>query len=188
MIRRMISFVKLELTGMWKRPLPLAMLLLLGLLSIGLLAGGVQVSAGSTDVGGEKLAINAGFNLAFFDVVVSAIVVPFFAAVICGMPLLVDGDRKIQPLLLSTPLRHFEYAAGRFAGALAMLLMVIAGWQPLSRGRSTRAAPSAPVFRSSTIWPRCCCLPCRWRSLPVASRWRPVCSRGSRWPCSPCRW
>ncbi len=161
MIRRMISFVKLELTGMWKRPLPLAMLLLLGLLSIGLLAGGVQVSAGSTDVGGEKLAINAGFNLAFFDVVVSAIVVPFFAAVICGMPLLVDGDRKIQPLLLSTPLRHFEYAAGRFAGALAILLMVIAGWQlvqivafeswPLDPSRTVRTSFSlvnylAPVL------------------------------------------
>jgi hypothetical protein len=129
MIRRMLTFVKLELTGMWKRPLPLSMLLLLCLLSIGLLGGGVQVSAGSTDVGGDKLAINGGFNLAFFGVVVSAIVVPFFAAVICGMPLLVDGDRKIQPLLLSTPLRHLEYAAGRFFGALSILLMVIAGWQ-----------------------------------------------------------
>lgn len=161
MIRRLLAFVKLELSGMWKRPLPLVMILLLGLLTIGLLAGGVQVSVGSTDVGGEKLALNGGFNLAFFDVVVAAIVVPFFAAVICGMPLLVDGDRRIQPLLLSTPLRHVEYAAGRFAGAFAVLFMVIAGWQllqvvafeswPLDPSRSTRAAFSlwnylAPVL------------------------------------------
>lgn len=150
MIRRLLAFVKLELSGMWKRPLPLAMILLLGLLTIGLLAGGVQVSAGSTDVGGEKLAINGGFNLAFFDVVVSSIVVPFFAAVICGMPLLVDGDRGIQPLLLSTPLRHVEYAIGRFAAAFSVLTVVIVGWQvlqvvafeswPLDPSRSTRAA------------------------------------------------
>ena len=94
MTRRVLAFLKLDVGGMWKRPLPVIMMLLLGLLTIGLLGGGVQVSAGSTDVGGDKLAINGGFNIAFFDVVVSSIVVPFFAAVICGMPLLVDADRR----------------------------------------------------------------------------------------------
>ena len=120
------------------------------LLTIGLLGGGVQVSAGSTDVGGDKLAINGGFNIAFFDVVVSSIVVPFFAAVICGMPLLVDADRRIRPLLLATPLRHGEYACGRFVASMGVLAFVIAGWQlmqvvafeswPLDPSRTVRTA------------------------------------------------
>ena len=154
MIRRLLAFVKLELSGMWKRPLPLAMTLLLGLLTIGLLAGGVQVSAGSTDVGGEKLAVNGGFNLAFFDVVVSSIVIPFFAAVICGMPVLIDGDRRIQPLLLSTPLRHVEYAVGRFAAAFAVLTVVIVGWQLLQvvAFESWPLDPSQSMRTAFSLW------------------------------------
>ena len=150
MTHRVLAFLKLDVGGMWKRPLPVIMMLLLGLLTIGLLGGGVQVSAGSTDVGGDKLAINGGFNIAFFDVVVSSIVVPFFAAVICGMPLLVDADRRIRPLLLATPLRHGEYACGRFVASMGVLAFVIAGWQlmqvvafeswPLDPSRTVRTA------------------------------------------------
>ena len=150
MIRRLLAFVKLDAAGMWKRPLPVVMILLLGLFTIGLLGGGVQVSAGSTDVGGDKLAINGGFNIAFIDVVISSIVVPFLAAVVCGMPLLVDADRRIQSLLLATPLRHAEYAFGRFAGSLAVLAFVLVGWQvmqvvafetwPLDPSRTVRTA------------------------------------------------
>jgi hypothetical protein len=128
MITRILSFVRLELAGAWKRPMPIFMFLILTLLTLGLLAGNVQVSSGSTDVGGAKLAINGSFNLAFFDVVILAIVLPFFAAVACGMPLLVDSDRKISKLLLATPLSHGEYALARFLAAGAVLLAVLAGW------------------------------------------------------------
>ena len=128
MIRRILAFVRLELAGSWRRPMPIFMLLLLCLLTIGLLAGNVQVSSGSTDVGGSKLAINGAFNLAFFDVVIFSIVLPFFTAVACGMPLLVDSDRRITRLLLATPLSHVEYAAARFLAALAVLGVVLASW------------------------------------------------------------
>ncbi|MBM3953426.1 MAG: hypothetical protein FJ309_02190 [Planctomycetes bacterium] len=128
MIARILSFVRLELAGAWKRPMPIFMFAILALLTIGLLAGGVQISSGSTDVGGAKLAINGSFNLAFFDVVILAIVLPFFAAVACGMPLLVDSDRKIAKLLLATPLSHGEYALARFLAAAAVLAAVLAGW------------------------------------------------------------
>ena len=43
-----------------------------------------------------KLAINGGFNLAFVDCVIFALILPFFTAVACGMPLLGDGDRRIR--------------------------------------------------------------------------------------------
>jgi hypothetical protein len=128
MISRILSFVRLELAGAWKRPMPIFMFAILAFLTIGLLAGGVQISSGSTDVGGDKLAINGAFNLAFFDVVILSIVLPFFAAVACGMPLLVDSDRKISKLLLATPLSHGEYAVARFLAAAAVLTAVLAGW------------------------------------------------------------
>jgi hypothetical protein len=128
MIDRLLAFPRLELKSFWKRPLPVFMYAILALLSLGLVAGGVQVAAGSADTGGAKLAINGGFNLAFVDVVIFAIVLPFFAAVACGMPLLVDGDRRIQKLLTATPLSWQEYAWSRFLAALAVLGVVLAAW------------------------------------------------------------
>ena len=62
MIDRLLAFPRLELASFWKRPLPLFMYAILALLSLGLVAGGVQVAAGSADTGGAKLAINAGEN------------------------------------------------------------------------------------------------------------------------------
>ena len=128
MIDRLLAFPRLELASYWKRPLPLFMYAILTLLSLGLVAGGVQVSAGSADTGGAKLAMNGGFNLAFVDVIIFAIVLPFFAAVACGMPLLVDGDRQIQKLLTATPLSWQEYAWSRFLAAMAVLAAVLAAW------------------------------------------------------------
>jgi len=143
MINRLLAFPRLELASFWKRPLPVFMYAILTLLSLGLVAGGVQVSAGSADTGGAKLAMNSAFNLAFVDVIIFAIVLPFFAAVACGMPLLVDGDRRIQKLLTATPLSWQEYAWSRFLAALAVLGAVLAACssarsRSINPGRSTR--------------------------------------------------
>ncbi|MBU6277488.1 MAG: hypothetical protein KGQ61_12700 [Planctomycetes bacterium] len=62
MIARILSFVRLDLAGAWKRPMPIFMFVILTLLTLGLLAGNVQVSSGSTDVGGAKLAINGSLT------------------------------------------------------------------------------------------------------------------------------
>ena len=140
MIGRLLAFPRLELASFWKRPLPVFMYAILALLSLGLVAGGVQVAAGSADTGGAKLAINGGFNLAFVDVVIFAIVLPFFAAVACGMPLLVDGDRRIQKLLTATPLSWQEYAWSRFCAALAVL-----GALALAPAEPTPAAPDTSL-------------------------------------------
>ena len=128
MIGRILAFVRLELASAWKRPLPLFMFALLSLLSLGLVAGGVQISAGGTDTGAAKLAINGGFNLAFVDCVIFALILPFFTAVACGMPLLGDGDRRIQKLLVATPLSWQEYVWGRFLGAILLVAIVLGCW------------------------------------------------------------
>jgi hypothetical protein len=128
MIARILAFVRLEMAGNWRRPLPNFMFAILALLTIGLVAGNVKISTGSTDVGGAKTAINSGLNLTFVDVAILSIVLPFYAALACGMPLLVDADRKVSRLLLATPLGHGEYALARFLAATAGLGAVLAAW------------------------------------------------------------
>lgn len=128
MIARILAFVRLELAGGWKRPLPNFMFAILALLTIGLVAGNVEISSGSTDVGGAKVAINSACNLAFLNMAIGSTLLPFFAALACGMPLLTDADRRIQRLLLATPLGHVEYAWARFLGAGALLGLVLVAW------------------------------------------------------------
>ncbi len=128
MIGRLLTFPRLELATFWKRPLNIIMFLLLSLMTFGLVAGGVQVRSGSADTGGAKLAINGAFNLAFADVIIFALILPFFVAVACGMPLLHDFDRKINRLLSATPLSHVEYAFSRFLGAVGAIAVILAAW------------------------------------------------------------
>jgi ABC-2 type transport system permease protein len=128
MIARILAFVRLDLAAGWRRPLPNFMFMILALLTIGLVAGGVQISSGSTDVGGAKVAINSACNLAFLNMAIGATLLPFFAALACGMPLLTDSDRRIQRLLLATPLGHVEYAWARFLGASAVVGLVLVAW------------------------------------------------------------
>ena len=128
MIARILAFVRLELADGWRRPLPNFMFAILALLTVGLVAGNVQISSGSTDVGGAKVAINSACNLAFLNLAIGSTLLPFFAALACGMPLLTDADRRIQRLLLATPLGHVEYAWARFLGAAAVVGAVLAAW------------------------------------------------------------
>ena len=128
MINRLLTFPRLEFARFWKRPLNVIMFVLLSLMTVGLVAGGVQIRAGSADTGGPKLAINGAFNLAFADAVLCSLILPFFVAVACGMPVLTDFDRKINRLISATPISHVEYAFSRFLAAIGALTVVLAAW------------------------------------------------------------
>lgn len=192
MIDRLLAFPRLELASFWKRPLPVFMYAILTLLSFGLVAGGVQVAAGSADTGGAKLAINGGFNLAFVDVVIFAIVLPFFAAVACGMPLLVDGDRRIQKLLTATPLSWQEYAWSRFlarspSSARCSPPGLSARSRSINPGRSTRRSGCGRRSHCGATWRADLVCACRWWSSPAGCRCGPGSARGSRCSCLRCR-
>jgi ABC-type transport system involved in multi-copper enzyme maturation permease subunit len=110
----------------WKKPLPLVMLTILALLMWGAAAGNVTTSlGGGGDIGGKKSWVNSETSLGFLNLVFLAMIVPFFVSVQCGMSLAADEDRKLDRVLLSTPLSPQEYATGRFLGALLPLLGVL---------------------------------------------------------------
>ncbi len=128
MIAPLLAFPRLELSTCWRRPLCVVMFLLLSLMTLGFVAGGAQVSMGSADTGGDKVSINSAFNLAFTDVAIFALILPFFAAVACGMPILSDADRRFDRLIAATPLSHLQYVSSRFLGAFSVLAAILVAW------------------------------------------------------------
>jgi len=110
----------------WRKPLPVVMLAILGLLLFGLSAGNVTIGlGGGGDIGGKKSWLNSETSLAFQDLIFLGLILPFFASVQCGLALANDEDRKLDRVLLSTPLSAGEYALGRFLGSLVPLLGVL---------------------------------------------------------------
>jgi ABC-2 type transport system permease protein len=127
-IARLLAYPRLDLLTSWRRPMNIVMLVVFAFMSFGLYAGNVQVGSGSADTGGAKVALNSAFNIAFVDVILCALMLPFFVAVACGMPALTDGERRVMPLVSATPLTHMQYALSRFAGAMTVLLLILALW------------------------------------------------------------
>jgi hypothetical protein len=105
-IAQFLAFPLLELRSAWKRPLNVVMFAVFAAMSLGLVVGGVQVSAGSADTGGAKVAMNSAFNLAFADLALFGLILPFFAAIVCGMPIIIDSDRRIERLITATPISY----------------------------------------------------------------------------------
>ncbi len=128
LLQRVLAFPRLELATFWKRPINIIMFAVFGLMTFGFVAGGVQVKAGGADTGSAKIAINSAFNLAFCGAALCTLILPFFTAVACGMPVLSDFDRKINRLVASTPISHVEYAYSRFLGACSVLAVILAAW------------------------------------------------------------
>ncbi|MCX5690932.1 MAG: hypothetical protein NTV94_14305 [Planctomycetota bacterium] len=124
-IIRIYHLMMCEVRLAWKRPLHIVLLVILSLMSLGFVVGGVQISAGSVDTAGPKVWINSEFNLMFADIVLMALILPFFASVACGLPMLSDEDRGLNKVLHSTPLSFLEYSIGRFLGAAVPLAAVL---------------------------------------------------------------
>ena len=128
MIARFLALPLLELRSVHRRPLHVVMFAVFGLMSLGFVLGGVQVSTGSADTGGAKLAINSAFNLVFADFLLFGLILPFFVAVLFGMPPLSDADRRVDRLIHATPISHVSYAFSRFAASLAVLAAILGAW------------------------------------------------------------
>ncbi len=125
---RLLAFPRLELGTFWKRPVNIIMFVIFSLMSLGFVAGNVRIGSGSADTGGAKLAINAPANLFFADAILFALILPFFVAVVCGMPILTDFDRRINRLVFSTPISMTQYAFSRLLGTTMVLFVVMFLW------------------------------------------------------------
>ncbi len=127
-LRAILAFPRLDLRTFWKKPVHIIMFAIFAFMAFGFVAGGVRISAGSSDTGGVKLAINAPTNLLFTDTILFALILPFFTAVVCGMPILTDFDRRINRLLFATPISMTQYAFSRLLGAGSILLVILLAW------------------------------------------------------------
>ena len=156
LLPRFLAYPRLELASCWKKPMNIIMFAVFALMAFGFVAGGVQVQSGSADTGAPKLAINAPSNIAFADAALFALILPFFVAVSCGMPVLTDFDRRINRILGSTPISYSEYAFSRFFASAQVLCVILALWLlvqiglyqfwPIDETERTRAAFSLSAY------------------------------------------
>ena len=110
----------------WRKPLPIVIMAILGMLVFGITAGNLSIGVGGGgDIGGKKAWLNSETSLAFQDLLFLGLILPFFASVQCGLALANDDDSKLDRVLLSTPLSPGEYAIGRFLGSFVPLLGVL---------------------------------------------------------------
>jgi len=124
-LSRILTLAWSDIRLAWRKPLPLVLLVLLGVVLLGLAAGNVTINAGGGDIGGKKSWLNSETSLTSLDLIFLGMILPFFVSVQCGMTLANDEDRKLDRVLLSTPLSPLEYTVGRFLGALVPLLVIL---------------------------------------------------------------
>ena len=134
MISGVLAIPAIECATAWRKPVNIIMLALFSLMSFGFVAGGVRISAGSADTGGAKLALNAPANILFADTILFALILPFFVAVISGMPILTDFDRRVNRLIFATPLSMVQYAFARLGGSVCVLCGIILLWTLVQMG------------------------------------------------------
>ena len=94
-----------------------------------------------TSLGGAKAWVDSEFQIAYVSGLVGFLVLSFFVTVAAGMPLIRDGELKVGPVLLSTPLKTSEYVWGKFLAALASCLAAVA-LLPLTLALFSRALPN----------------------------------------------
>ena len=163
---RTTALVMSEVRVAWRRPLTIVLFVIMSLCSFGFVAGGLTIATGSADTAGAKPWLNSEFGIAFSDIILLSLIMPFFAAVACGTAATNDEERKLDRILHATPLSALEYATGRFLGALVPVLLALAAWKavqiglyqwyPLADPEKSRGPFSLVAFVRPDLW---FCLP-----------------------------
>ncbi len=128
--RARIIFVQ-EFSHTFKRPLFWFLILLLFLMTWGFSTGFLSIQSGDTSVGGTRAWMTSEFSFAMALAVLVAMLYGFFGSIGSGMAVVADDEARISDMLLSTPLRPWEYVWGKFLaifggflGALAVHLLL----------------------------------------------------------------
>ncbi len=117
-LARTLRVARLDLSQNARRLMFWVWVALLALLAWGFSAGGVQIQAGDSQVGGQKAFITSQFAVSQQMAILGLMVYGFFAAVMAGMALVHDHELRVVELLSTTSLRPREYVWGKFAAAL----------------------------------------------------------------------
>ncbi len=116
---------RLELGYQLSRPMTWLLLLTVALMTWGLSTGTVQISSGSTSVGGTKVWLTSESSVAFYISMLVATLYSWFASISAGTVVLRDDEHKVGELLHSTPLSVRQYAWGKVLALTSAFLLVL---------------------------------------------------------------
>ncbi|MDH4036004.1 MAG: M1 family aminopeptidase [Candidatus Krumholzibacteria bacterium] len=129
-IARLRAAFSVEFWNSFRRPLFIALALMLALTAFGLSSGKMSISSGDSTVGGTKAWITSEFAQTQTTAFLVLLYYAFFVAAAAGLSLLRDRETRVDVLLHSTPMTPGEYVWGRFfavAGSFTVLLCFQAG-------------------------------------------------------------
>ncbi|HEX5131817.1 MAG TPA: M1 family aminopeptidase [Candidatus Krumholzibacteria bacterium] len=141
-IARLSASFSVEFWHSFRRPLFIALTLMLLLTAFGLSSGKMQISSGDSSVGGTKAFITSEFAQTQTTTFLVLLYYAFFVAAAAGLSLLRDRETRVDVLLHSTPMTPDEYVWGRFfavVGSFAVLLC----WQASADAFFNHAVPNA---------------------------------------------
>ena len=128
-LRRIAATFSVEFRHSFRRPLFIALAVILLLSAFGLSSGKMQISSGESEVGGTKAWITSEFAQTQMMTFIILLYYAFFIAAGAGLSLLKDRETKVDVLLHSTPLTAGEYVWGRFlavTGGFVVLMLWMA--------------------------------------------------------------
>ncbi|MCB1032708.1 MAG: hypothetical protein KDD47_02610, partial [Acidobacteria bacterium] len=124
---RFLTIFGAELRFNLKRPMFWTMMSIVALLAWGMSTGSVQISSGSSTVGGRKAWITSEFSSAYVLAFISSMLMGFFASIAAGLAILRDEEAKVGEVLHATPLKPGEYVWGKGLAILTAFLVGLAG-------------------------------------------------------------
>jgi len=128
--RRFLASFDVEFWRSFRRPLFIALAVVLILSAFGLSSGKMSISSGDSSVGGTKAWITSEFAQTQMMTYYTLLFYAFFIAAAAGLTLLHDRETRVDVLLHATPLTPGEYVWGRFlavtGGFVALMALQIA--------------------------------------------------------------
>lgn len=127
-VARLAASFDAEFWHSFRRPLFIALAIIIVLTAWGLSGGHLSISSGDTTVGGTKAWITSEFAQTQLMTYLTLLYFAFFIAAAAGLTLLRDRETQVDALLHSTPMTPGEYVWGRFAAVLGGFVLLMF-WQ-----------------------------------------------------------
>ena len=127
-IGRLRASFEIEFRYSFRRPLFIALALILAITVFGLSSGKMTISSGDSEVGGTKAWITSEFAQTQTMAYLVLLYYAFFVAASAGLSLLRDREVKVDVLLHSTPMTPGEYVWGRFLAVIGCFVVLML-WQ-----------------------------------------------------------
>lgn len=125
-LQRLWTVLRRDLAEIPKRPLYLFGIAFMALNGGCMSRGNWIYRSVDTSVGTTVSWVSSEFQVAYVLALIGFLIFGFFVALAAGMPVLRDAQLGVGELLRATPLRTSEYIWGRFLGALAGGIVLIA--------------------------------------------------------------